>query len=79
MGSTGSKRLCQDQCYVESGQRGVRIRDYPHSQSPPSLPPTPQGHLQALEGTAENQQALLTGLDYLVNLSYVDNIEVSQH
>lgn len=37
---------------------------------------TPQGHLQLLEGTAENQQALLLGLEYLVNISYVDNIEV---
>ena len=62
---------------VDRGASGPGIILTVHPPTP--LPPTPQGHLQALEGTAENQQALLTGLDYLVNLSYVDNIEVSQH
>ena len=62
------------------------VRDFslPHLHSPPSPSPPPppsplpQGHLQLLEGTPENQQALLLGLDYLVNLSYVDNIEVGE-
>jgi hypothetical protein len=31
-----------------------------------------QGHIGLLESTPENQQALLLGLDYLVNISYVD-------
>ena len=49
---------------------GQRVLIHLHHQLPP------QGHLQSLEGTVENQQALILGLDYLVNLSYVDNIEV---
>uniref|UniRef100_A0A7S0WF70 Importin N-terminal domain-containing protein n=1 Tax=Chlamydomonas leiostraca TaxID=1034604 RepID=A0A7S0WF70_9CHLO len=35
-----------------------------------------KGHISLLESTPENQQALLLGLDYLVNISYVDNVEV---
>mmetsp|Transcript_36522 Transcript_36522/g.81303 ORF Transcript_36522/g.81303 Transcript_36522/m.81303 type:complete len:1073 (+) Transcript_36522:318-3536(+) len=35
-----------------------------------------KAHITLLEGTPENQQALLVGLDYLVSISYVDNIEV---
>lgn len=35
-----------------------------------------QAHVTLLEGTLENQQALIMGLDYLVNISYVDNVEV---
>ncbi|GAX79005.1 hypothetical protein CEUSTIGMA_g6445.t1 [Chlamydomonas eustigma] len=35
-----------------------------------------KGHLQHLESNVENQQALILGLEYLVNMSYVDNIEV---
>lgn len=31
-----------------------------------------QGHISLLETTAENQAALLMGLDYLVNISYVE-------
>ena len=34
-----------------------------------------QAHIGILE-TAETQAQLLTGLDYLVNISYVDNTEV---
>ncbi len=35
-----------------------------------------RGHLSLFEGTPENQAALLLGLEYLINISYVDNIEV---
>ncbi|KAG1655478.1 hypothetical protein FOA52_008673 [Chlamydomonas sp. UWO 241] len=35
-----------------------------------------KGHLQLFEATPESQSALLMGLDYLVSISYVANIEV---
>eukprot|EP00271_Cylindrocystis_brebissonii_P003986 TRINITY_DN15300_c0_g1_i1.p1 TRINITY_DN15300_c0_g1~~TRINITY_DN15300_c0_g1_i1.p1 ORF type:complete len:1098 (+),score=241.20 TRINITY_DN15300_c0_g1_i1:845-4138(+) len=35
-----------------------------------------KSHIGILESGAENQQLLLMGLDYLINISYVDDIEV---
>lgn len=35
-----------------------------------------QYHIQILESTAESRAALLLGLEYLINISYVDDTEV---
>ena len=36
----------------------------------------PQVHIGALEGSEENRAALLLGLEYLLNISFVDDDEV---
>lgn len=35
-----------------------------------------QSHIRILESTAESRAALLMGLEYLINISYVDDTEV---
>lgn len=35
-----------------------------------------QSHIRILEATPENINALLMGLEYLINISYVDDNEV---
>lgn len=35
-----------------------------------------QSHIRVLETTQENTTALLLGLEYLINISYVDDTEV---
>lgn len=35
-----------------------------------------QVHIRILESTQENIAALLVGLEYLINISYVDDTEV---
>ncbi|KAL2558892.1 Protein EXPORTIN 1A [Forsythia ovata] len=35
-----------------------------------------KSHIRVLESTQENKNALLTGLEYLINISYVDDTEV---
>ncbi len=38
-----------------------------------------QAHIGALESSEENRAALLMGLEYLINISFVDDDEVRAH